>query len=87
MLGICAKKKKRRKEKERKKVDFTSALQRCCGTFVYWNMCLKCGRALLPMSELPMFFYEKTPKFDKVVNFWKVCFLKRHGKHFLYFAC
>lgn len=39
-----------------------------------------------PMSEM-LIFYEKTPKFYKVVNFREVCFLKRHGKHFLYFAC
>lgn len=80
MLAICAK----------KKVDFTSA--HISFTKVLWHLCvleyvLEMWESTSPMSEMPMFFCEKTPKFDKFGNFWRVCFLKRHGKHFLNFAC
>lgn len=71
-----------KKKKSRFHFSFTKML---------WHLCvleyvLEMWESISPMSEMPMFLYEKTPKFDKIVNFLKVCFLKRHGKHFLYFA-
>lgn len=57
----------KKRKKRKKKLDFTS-------TKMLWHYCaleyvLEMWESTSPMSEMLMFFYEKTPNFDEVVNF------------------
>lgn len=60
-------------------ICFTNMLQHLC----ILGYVVEMSENTFPMSDMPMFFYEKTCKFDQVVNLQKLCLLKRHGKHFL----